>query len=452
MNRFLIAAAALTVATSASQAQPARIYDNDVVEAYEYMLGRWLVLRQEALDLKEGFKWNEIVHREPGTATDANPDLDLVQSEAWIGVDEASCTMIELPEIKDRYYTVQVLNGWGEVTANINERNFPKHPFGRFALCLKDAKITLPKDPVPRAGRQAKGAPPPPPSIVRPPVLRVDLPNKKSRVTVRIERGEDAAEAVALQKKITMGSIGQPKIEPAVVQPAFTNSKLPGVEAFDKTDDILASEEDINTGMVAVQDTSRAIAKAVADPAERARIDDVIHKRAIPAFLLEVTKIGKPVNGWIRPRVVGNFRTDYLMRTITNFTGIWANNSRETTSFTLPGVEGSQLHTQTFPSDALPDNKARYFWSVIALDTADNRVVVNPRKVFAFDTLSDLKANADGSITLAFAPRLPAGIPGSNWLQTIPGRRFNLTYRFYGPTKDVSDGPYTPPPLLVVKK
>ena len=61
--------------------------------------------------------------------------------------------MIDLPEIKDRYYTVQVLNGWGEVTANINEHNYAKHPFGRFALCLKDAKITLPKDPVPRAPR-----------------------------------------------------------------------------------------------------------------------------------------------------------------------------------------------------------------------------------------------------------------------------------------------------------
>ena len=48
-----------------------------------------------------------------------------------MAVDDKSCTLIELPEIKGRYYTVQALNGWGEVTANVNERTHPKHPFGK---------------------------------------------------------------------------------------------------------------------------------------------------------------------------------------------------------------------------------------------------------------------------------------------------------------------------------
>ena len=33
--------------------------------------------------------------------------------------------MVEVPVIKKRYYTIQLLNGWGETVANINERNFP---------------------------------------------------------------------------------------------------------------------------------------------------------------------------------------------------------------------------------------------------------------------------------------------------------------------------------------
>ena len=40
---------------------------------------------------------------------------------------------------------MQTLNGWGETTANINERNFSKHPFGKFAFCLKGATAVLPK-------------------------------------------------------------------------------------------------------------------------------------------------------------------------------------------------------------------------------------------------------------------------------------------------------------------
>ena len=98
----------------------------------------WLVLRQENLDFKEGFKWNEIIHRAPGGVDWANPNLDVVYSEAWMALDEKSCTLIEIPEIKGRYYTVQALNGWGEVTANINERNFPKHPFGQIRLLSQE--------------------------------------------------------------------------------------------------------------------------------------------------------------------------------------------------------------------------------------------------------------------------------------------------------------------------
>ena len=73
---------------------------------------------------------------------------------------------------------MQTLNGWGETTANINERNFSKHPFGKFAFCLKGATAVLPKG-----------------------TLRVTLPNRKSRMLMRIELGANPAEAIALQKK-----------------------------------------------------------------------------------------------------------------------------------------------------------------------------------------------------------------------------------------------------------
>ncbi|MGA8386949.1 MAG: DUF1254 domain-containing protein, partial [Pseudolabrys sp.] len=174
MKRFSLAVLAVIFTAGPLWAQPKRLADRDIVEAYEYMLGRLLVLRQENLDFKEGFKWNEIVHRAPGGVDWANPNLDVVYSEAWIGLDEKSCTLIELPEIKGRYYTVQTLNGWGETTANINERNFSKHPFGKFAFCLKGATAVLPKG-----------------------TLRVTLPSRKSRMLMRIELGANPAEAIA---------------------------------------------------------------------------------------------------------------------------------------------------------------------------------------------------------------------------------------------------------------
>jgi hypothetical protein len=39
------------------------IAEQDIIDSYNYMLSRWPVLRQETLDLREGFNWNEVIHR-----------------------------------------------------------------------------------------------------------------------------------------------------------------------------------------------------------------------------------------------------------------------------------------------------------------------------------------------------------------------------------------------------
>src|SRR3954468_23608770 len=131
---------AMAVGASA-QAQPARIADQDISDAYIYLLGRLLVTRQQQLDFQDGFKWNEIVHRKPGAVDWPNPNLDVAYSEAWVAVDEASCTIVSVPKVEGRYYTVQILNGWGETLANINDRVFPGRPSGEFALCLRSTKV-----------------------------------------------------------------------------------------------------------------------------------------------------------------------------------------------------------------------------------------------------------------------------------------------------------------------
>jgi hypothetical protein len=432
LGRVLLLATGLP-ATALAQVPLGGLADRDIVEAYHYILGRLLILRQENLDLREGFKWNQIIHREPGGVAWANPNLDVVYSEAWVAVDETSCTVIELPKIEHRYYTVQLLNGWGETTANINERNYKKIPFGRFALCLKGAKVTFP----PKTKQQ-----------------RVDLPDRKARLLARIELGSDPKEAVRLQKLITMRPTGAPKVAAAVIAPEFPNDKLPGVEAFDKSDAVLASEPDINKGMIAVQERVATITKAIADPAERKRIDDVIRKRAIPEFFRQMDRLGTTKSGWSRPNVVGNYRSDYLTRSIINLGGIWANNTKEVVYFKTHvdgrgrALDGNATYTMTFPADHLPPGEARYFWSVIAVDGQKFQVIDNPLKRHLINKQSGVQTNEDGSLTLAFANAQPAGVPQQNWLPTPATGNYHLTFRFYGPGKDASAGKYFPPPLV----
>ena len=161
--------------------------DTEISDSYLYLLSRLLVLRQQQLDFQEGFKWNELVHRKPGEVDWPNPNLDVAYSEAWVAVDEKSCLVVSVPTITGRYFTVQFLNGWGETVANINERVFPQHPHGDFAICLEGSQVPVP------AGAQ-----------------RIDVPVKYLRVLLRVALGASRDEAVALQRQFAFRTIGQP--------------------------------------------------------------------------------------------------------------------------------------------------------------------------------------------------------------------------------------------------
>src|SRR5689334_9280254 len=88
------------------------ISDQQITDSYIYLMSRLLVLRQQQADFQEGFKWNTLVHRTPGDVQWPNPNLDVAYSEAWVAIDEKNCTMVSVPKISGRYYTVQFLNGW----------------------------------------------------------------------------------------------------------------------------------------------------------------------------------------------------------------------------------------------------------------------------------------------------------------------------------------------------
>jgi hypothetical protein len=104
----------------------------------------------------------------------------------------------------------------------------------------------------------------------------------------------------------------------------------------------------------------------------------------------------------------------------------------------------------TFPKDALPQKFAKYFWSIIAVDAVNKRVLPNPRKRYLLNRETKPQYETDGSLTLYFAPEKPATAPDGNWLPTPKGQAYNLTFRFYGPLGGVEDRSYFPPPLTKV--
>ena len=407
--------------------------EQEVSDAYIYLLGRLLVLRQQQADFQEGFQWNTLLHRKPGQVQWPNPNLDVAYSEAWVAVDEKSCLIVSVPKITGRYYTVQFLNGWGETVANINERAFPQHPDGEFAVCLKGSQVDVP------AAAQ-----------------RVDVPVKYMRVLSRVELGQNWDQAVALQQKVAFRPTGQPALPTVPKTVMFDIEALPGVEAFDSAELALDSEADINPGMERLQATTRAIAKAIKVPAERQRVDKVIRTKAFGEIKKATPTLGDGTvrDGWALPSTMGIYGTNWLLRTIVNYGGIWANTFDEVIYYkAFVGPDGAPLsgdhaYTLHFTKEQLPARYATYFWSVIAVDAVHRRVLPNPKQRYLISNQSKLQYGKDGSLTLYLADARPPEAPDGNWLPTPKGQGYSLTFRFYRPKGGVADHSYFPPALI----
>jgi hypothetical protein len=341
--------------------------------------------------------------------------------------------VVTVPKIVGRYYTVQFLNGWDETLANINERVFPNKPDGEFAICLRGAKVELPA--------QTK---------------RIDLPVKFSRVLLRVELGDDWDEAVRLQHLFSFRTTGSPRLPEVPKSPVFDLERLPGVEAFDFADVALDSEPDLNPGLERYAANARAIQQAIKEPIERDRVANVVREQAYAEFAKYGPPIGHGVihNGWARPAVVGNYDTDYIARTLITYGGIWANVMpevlyyRASTDGAGAKLSGDNSYTLTFPKDQLPQSFAKYFWSVIAVDTNHFRVLPNPTKRYLLNRETKPQSNMDGSLTLYFAAEKPTDAPDGNWLPTPKGSAYRLTFRFYGPIDGVANGTFFPPPMI----
>jgi hypothetical protein len=189
-----------------------------ITEAYVYLLGRALVIRQERTDLGEsGITYNTIKYNPLGSADFVNPNFDVAYLEAWFAADDKTPVILEVPQVTGRYYTAQILDEWGEVIANINERTFPTKPFGRFALVTPNSKPALPPD-----------------------CSRIELHSRKAKMLARVELKGDPDGAVTLQKAFTITTAALPSFDKPVEIPMFDNTDLVGVEIFERSADILA--------------------------------------------------------------------------------------------------------------------------------------------------------------------------------------------------------------------
>jgi hypothetical protein len=429
-------AIALVVASqAASVPQTPRVSEQDVKEAYIYLLGRALVIRQEHMDRSaEGFAYNTIKYNPLGSADFVNPNFDVAYFEAWFAVDDRTPVILEIPEIKGRYYTAQILDEWAEVIANINDRTFPSKPFGKFALVKPGYAGDIPPD-----------------------ASRIVLHSSKAKLLGRVELKDDPDGAVRLQRAFKVTALGTPLIASPPAMPMFDNQGLIGVEIFDDLEARLASALDVAPNAAEMQQKVRAVAAYAASGKDAHTVVDAQLRRVITQFKEDAhTKSYPFVNNWLCAAAGGNYGANFFQRTTANYVGIWANNPAEAIYFggtrdaSAQPLNGSNSYVMHFAASNLPRAVVNAYWSVILVGVPDFRVVPNDLRRFNFNNHSPLKNEADGSLKIAIGPKPVAGVPESNWLPSAEGKPFALTFRTYVPKDVVKRCAWTPPAVTKV--
>jgi hypothetical protein len=102
-------------------------------------------------------------------------------------------------------------------------------------------------------------------------------------------------------------------------------------------------------------------------------------------------------------------------------------------------LDGGKTYKITLPAP-LPVGQ---FWSFTIYDNQTRSMLETDQKIAGIDSYQPIQKNADGSVTVWFGPKAPAG-QESNWVQTMPNKGWNVMLRFYAPLQPWFDKTWKP--------
>jgi hypothetical protein len=189
------------------------------------------------------------------------------------------------------------------------------------------------------------------------------------------------------------------------------------------------------------------------DPAAQAALKD-LPKTALAKIEANQASLGTTANGWLVSKGLGVYGTEYMKRAVVGAFG-WPANLQADAVYPYTTVDskgekltGANKYTLTFAKGETPPVNG--FWSItMYLIDQGWWFVPNPLNKFTVSPRNNLKANADGSITLYFQNESPGKDKEANWLPAPTGE-FIPMMRMYWPkdtAPSIVDGSWTPPKI-----
>jgi hypothetical protein len=391
-------------------------------------------------------QFNESTEFPDHTFTDVvSPNADTLYSVSWLDLSKGPI-VLSLPDTNDRYYLMQMLDGWTNVFAAPGTRTTGNRK-GDYTVVGPNWKGTLPRG-----------------------VQEIKAPTTMVWIIGRTQtNGKADYEAVRALKKqyklVPLSAWGTDYTPPADVPvdpqidaktaPVQQVDKLSAAAFFARLAALMKDNPPAQADRPMVEKLAR-IGVVPGKPFDPAKLDPAVAKgieQGVKDARAKLYAAGrslsgvKRVNGWAFPLDLGRYGTDYRHRAVIALALLGAN-LPEDSVYPMTGVDadgkpltGANRYVLRFPKGQLPPVKA--FWS-LTMYNGKRFFVANPLDRYAIGDRDKLTLNDDGSLTLYLQHESPGKDKESNWLPA-PKDEFNLILRLFWPKQEVLDGTWKPP-------
>lgn len=405
------------------------------------MMSRYLAAAVEADVPFNRFFMNDAIATPRSDAV--GPNIDTLNGRAWLDLD-AGPVVIGVPEIVDRYYSVQLQDLYMNSFAYIGTRTTGTRA-GAFAITPPGYDGTLPEN-----------------------VTEIRATTSKIMAFVRtLVRGQkDQASVAAINGGFTIGSLADypNDLHAATIAAGALDAFQPASRRLSR---VLPHQEIAEAGAAFFEELDACVVQFPPlpdDAAHRARFGSLrmFRKAMSDDALAAVVRSGiakaqhalvtRSSNGWSRRDNVMPFIADPLQRAANNIYGPNTQIAAESIFFNkrqgpdgLP-LSGANRYRLFFPGGQLPPVDA--FWSLSLYDNA-YALFDNPLDRYGItDRTEGLRYALDGSLDIRVQVE-PPDDPLHNWLPS-PREGFQLILRTYQPRLAILDESYLPPPLEIV--
>jgi len=419
--------------------------------AQGYVFGYPLVMMDitRASFINNDKQTNQLVHasRFPDSSFQnvVRPNVDTLYSAAWLDLANEPL-VLDIPAIQ-RYYIVQLLDGWTNVFASLGPRTSGSTA-GRFLITSPTWRGEAP------AGM----------TLLRAPTTMAWLLGR-----VQTNGVDDYANVHRIQQKIHLTPLSQwqagkknrANIPGFTAQdalpPLFQMRALSATAFFTRLQRLLQD----NPAQTQDKQALAGLAQLGLHPGQPMPTWSAWQTKMVGfGIWLAERKLQQALNdarrlnaGWRQPPMsIGSYAQDYGLRAGVAMIGlganlpedaVYSNAQQDNNGEPLQGGRRYQLH---FTAEQLPPVQA--FWSLTAYNN-DGFLIANPLDRYALGDRDTLHFNTDGSLDIVLQNTTPE-TASDNWLPIPASGTFSITARLYWPAAEVLNGSWRIPGIQPV--